>query len=151
MDKMLNTLLTDTSFGPGDVTYLTQATCTKSTYRAPGALDKPIFLKDLSAYVHIVGLSCVEDVLLIDDNPIKNLSNDPHNTVFPRSWCGDTRDTFLDMRLCPWLQRPFKSNEVVSMFVKNNPLFSCQSLMDALSREAFNILKGTMSPLRSKT
>ena len=47
MDKMINTLLADTSFGPGDVTYLTQVACTKSTYRAPSAPDKPIFLKDL--------------------------------------------------------------------------------------------------------
>ena len=61
------------------------------------------------------------------------------------------RYTFLDTHLRPWLERLFKSNEVVPMFVKNNLLFSGQSLMDALSREAFNILKGTMSSLRSKT
>ena len=151
MDKMLNTLLADTSFGPGDVTFLTQTACTKSTYKAPSAPDKPIFLKDLSAYARIAGLSCVEDVLLIDDSPVKNLINDPDNVVFPRSWCGDTRDTFLDAHLRPWLERLFKSNEVVPMFVKNNPLFSGQSPMDALSREGFNILKGTMSPLRSRT
>ena len=151
MDKMLNTLFGDTLFGPRDVTCLTQATCTKSTYRASSALDKPIFLKDLSAYARIAGLSCIEDVLLIDDSLVKNLNNSPHNTIFPRSWCGDQHDIFLDVHLLPWLQRLFKSNEVVLMFVKNNPLFSDQSPMDALSREAFNILKGTMSPLRSKT
>ena len=81
----MDTLLADTSFGPGDVTCLTQAACTKSTYKAPSVPDKPIFLKDLSAYARIAGLSCVEDVLLIDDSPVKNLSNDPHNIVFPRS------------------------------------------------------------------
>ena len=70
MDKMLNTLLADTLFGPGDVTCLTQTACTKSTYRALSAPDKSIFLKDLSAYACIACLSCVEDILLIDDNPI---------------------------------------------------------------------------------
>ena len=73
------------------------------------------------------------------------------HAVFPKSWCGDTRDTFLDMHLRPWLERLFKLNEAVPMFVKNNPLFSGQSLMDALSREGFNILKGTMSPPWSRT
>ena len=150
MDKMLNTLFADTSFGPRDVTCFTQAACTKSTYRAPSAPDKPITLKNLSAYACIAGLSCVEDVLLIDDNPVKNLSNDPHNTIFPRSWCSNTLDTFLDAHLHPRLERLFKSNEAVPMFVKNNPLFSGQSPMDVLSREAFNILKGTMSLLLSK-
>jgi len=55
------------------------------------------------------GLTSEEDILLVDDNPVKNLPNHPHNAIFPQSWCGDKRDNYLDGHLRPWLDGLFHS------------------------------------------
>lgn len=53
-----------------------------------------MYLKDLANFARSAGLPYVENVLLIDDSPSKNLLNDTHNTVHPESWSGDDNDNF---------------------------------------------------------
>lgn len=53
-----------------------------------------MYLKDLASFARSAGLPYVENVLLIDDSPSKNLLNDMHNTVHPESWSGDDNDNF---------------------------------------------------------
>ena len=45
--------------------------------------EKPVFLKNLKVYAKFLGLETVEDVLLVDDGPEKNLINDVHSAVHP--------------------------------------------------------------------
>jgi len=123
MNLLLEDVLTDASFSLQDVMCLNQVACTKSMYMASTTLNKPIFFKELAAFVHFVGLSSLENILLIDDSQFKNLMNDPHNTIFPLSFSSNLDDNYLKLHLVPWLDGLFKSNEVVLDYVKNNLLF----------------------------
>jgi hypothetical protein len=68
--------------------------------------------------------------------------NDPHNAVFPKSFCGDSNDNYHCMQLIPWLDGLFKSNEKVPVYMKNNPLLDGQQGVDPLSNEGFAIITG---------
>jgi hypothetical protein len=86
-------------------------------------------------------LQNTEDVLLVDDSPIKNLLNDSYSAVHPPSWHGEEEDTFLDVNLKPWFQGLFRSNVVVIEYVRCNPLPGGAYPKDKLGRLAFNVLK----------
>ena len=62
---------------------LSQRDCTLSSYVDASNPEKPIFLKNLKVYTKLLGLETVEDVLLVDDGPEKNLLNDVHSAVTP--------------------------------------------------------------------
>lgn len=66
-------VLLHTTFGPLEVTFLSQGAFTISSYRNPAKLDKSIFLKDLTTMVDMTRLNSIENVLLVDDNIVKNL------------------------------------------------------------------------------
>lgn len=140
----MNIVLDGASFSAANVVTLSQAACTQSSYRAPTAPNKPIFLKELQTFANFAGLSALENILLIDDSPIKNLLNDAHSAVFPRPYRGESDDSYLHEHLMPWLDGLFKSNEAVPQYVKHHPLFGGQCAMDPVSREGFLVLKGTM-------
>jgi len=84
----------------------------------------------------------VANVLLIDDNPLKNLMNNGYNTIHPPTWFGDQIDNFLDACLRPWLNDLLMSNKAVPVYVRANPLCGCQMLEDPLSHLVFDILRG---------
>jgi len=44
-------------------------------------LAKPYFLKDLKYFAHVVEMSFANDDCLVDDNLVKNLLNNNHNTI----------------------------------------------------------------------
>lgn len=146
MARLLDDLLADCCFGRRDVLCLAQGTCTKSTYRAPTAPEKPFFLKEIETFARLASLSSLENILLIDDSPEKNLRNDPHSAVFPEPYRGSKNDNYLRQHLMPWLDGLFCSNQAVQVYVEKNPLVGGQSPMDPLSREGFLILQGTMQP-----
>ena len=51
--------------------------------------EKSVFLKNLKVYTKMLGLEIVEDVLLVDNGPQKNLLNDVHSAIHPPTWSGD--------------------------------------------------------------
>ena len=46
--------------------------------------EKPVFFKNLEVYAKMLGLETVEDVLLVDDGPQKNLLNNVHSAIHPQ-------------------------------------------------------------------
>ena len=81
--------------------------------------EQPVFLKNLE---EMLGLETVEDVLLVDDGPQKNLLNDVHNTIHPPTWSGDDEDRFITAQLQLWLEGLFRSSVPVTEYVKRVPL-----------------------------
>jgi len=104
----------------------------------------PVFLKELVKFACFSSLSSLENILLIDKHPFKNLMNNPHNDVFPPPFFGDLDDNYLKLHLVPWLDGHFKSNEVVPDYMKNNLLFHSQSSVAPLSKEGYLILLATL-------
>ena len=76
---------------------MSQRNYTLSSYIHASNPEKPLFLKNLKVYAKLLGLETVEDVLLVDDGPEKNLLNDVHSTVHPLIWSGDDEDKFITM------------------------------------------------------
>ena len=144
MDLLLNTILGGALIRSRDVVCLSQAACIQSKYRSPAVPNKSFLLKELATFVWFAGLSSVDNILLIDDSPTKNLLNNEHNVVFPRTFCGEANDTYLNEHLLPWLLGLFKSNEAVPNYVKENPAFGGQCPVTLLSREGNLILMGAM-------
>ena len=144
LEQLLDVLLKDVNFSARDVIALSQEKCEQSLYRSPTAPSKPVFLKELATFANIVGLSSLDDILLIDDSPLKNLMNDSYSAVFPPTFRGDENDSYLLDTLLPWLDGLFKSNEEVAQYVQNHALFGGQSLVDPMSREGYAVLQGTM-------
>jgi hypothetical protein len=118
--------------------------CRSSTYRAPTAPNKPFFLKELASFARFAGLTSLDNILLIDDSPSKNLLNDEHSAIFPKAFRGELDDTYLHVHLMPWLDGLFKSNAAVPDYVRKNPLFGGQSPLTPLSREGYLILQGAL-------
>ena len=104
--------------------------------------EKPIFLKNLNVFAKLLGLETVEDVLLVDDSPQKNLFNDIHSVVHPPTWSGDDEDRFIIMQLQPWLEDLFRSCEVVTEYVKQVPLLGDQLPEEQKFDLAIKILRG---------
>ena len=63
---------------------LSERDCTLSSYMDASNPEKLVFLKNLKVYAKLLGLEAVEDVLLVDDGPEKNLLNDVHSAVHPQ-------------------------------------------------------------------
>jgi hypothetical protein len=141
IEPVLKVVLHSASFTRNDITILTQSACSQSAYRDPKNPEKPIFLKNLDVYANIVKLQNNEDVLLVDNSPMKNLLNDSYSAVHPPSWHGEEEDNFLDVNLKPWLEGLFRSNVAVTKYVRCNPLPSGAYPEDKLDRLAFNVLK----------
>lgn len=97
----MKVVLDGVSFTRNDIIVLTQSACTQSTYRDLENPKKPIFLKKLDVYVNIVKLQNTDDVLLVDDTPMKNFFNDSYSVVHLLSWHGEAEDSFLDINLKP--------------------------------------------------
>ena len=76
---------------------LSQRDCTLSSYVDVSNPEKPVFLKNLKVYAKLLGLETVEDVLLVDDGPEKNLLNNVHSVVHPLTWSSDDEDRFITM------------------------------------------------------
>ena len=90
----------------------------------------------------LLGLETVEDVLLVNDSPEKNLLNDVHSVVYLSTWSGDDRDMFITMHLQSWLEGLFRSSEIVKEYVKRASLPGGQVLEDRMSDLAVKILSG---------
>ena len=84
-----------------DVQVLSQSDCTCSSYVDASNPKKLVFLKNLNVFAKFLGLKTIEDVLLMDDNPQKNLLNDIHSVVHPPTWFSDDEDRFITMQLQP--------------------------------------------------
>ena len=130
MDRNIHRVVDDvfqfTSLKREDVQVLSQRHCTLSSYVDASNPEKPIFLKNHKVYAKLLGLETVEDVLLVDDGPRKNLLNDVHSAVHPPTWSGDDEDRFITMQLQPWLEGLFRSSVPVIEYVKRIPLPSGQ-------------------------
>ena len=74
---------------------LSQWHCTLSSYVDALNLEKPVFLKNLKVYVKMLGLETVEDVLLVDGGPQKNLLNAVHSAIHSPTWSSDDEDRFI--------------------------------------------------------
>ena len=121
---------------------LSQRDCTQSSYVNASNLEKSVFLKNLKVFPKLLGLETVEDVLLVDDSPQKNLLNDVHSDVHPPIWSGDDENRFIPMQLQLWLEGLFKSSEAVTDYVKRVPLSGGQLPKDQKSNLAIKILRG---------
>ena len=81
--RVVDAVLQFTSLKQEDVQVLSQWHCTLSSYVDTSNVEKPVFLKNLKMYAKMLGLETVEDVLLVDDGPQKNLLNDVHSAIHP--------------------------------------------------------------------
>ena len=82
--RVVDAVLQFTSLKRQDVQVLSQRHCTLTSYVDASNPEKPVFLKNLEVYAKMLGLETVEDVLLVDDGPQKNLLNDVHSAIHPR-------------------------------------------------------------------
>ena len=138
----MDAILWGTSLKQKDVQVLSQRDCTLSSYVDASNPEKPIFLKNLKVFAKLLGLETIEDVLLVDDGPKKNLLNDVHSAVHPPIWSGDDEDRFITMQLQLWLESLFRSSEVVTDYIKWFLLPDDQLLKDQKSNLAIKILRG---------
>ena len=95
--QVVDVVLQNTSLKQKDVQVLRQTNCTLSSYVDASNSEKPVFLKNLKVFAKLLGLETVEDVLLVDDGPQKNLLNDVHSAIHPPTWSGDDEDRFIIM------------------------------------------------------
>ena len=113
-----------------------------SSYVDASNPKKPVFLKNLKVYAKMLGLEIIEDVLLVDDGPQKNLLNDVHSAIHPLTWSGDDEDRFITIQLQPWLESLFRSSVPVTEYVKRVPLSGGQLPIYQKSELAIKILRG---------
>jgi hypothetical protein len=142
MGEVLGVVLQGTSIKRSDVLVLTQGDCDKSSHINPENPKKPFFLKDLTKFCEFAKLDSIDNVLLVDDTPLKNLMNEAYSAVYPSSWNGDGNDTYLGKNLRPWLEGLLGSNEAVCVYVKANPLIGGSLPEEKFSSLALNILQG---------
>ena len=140
--RVVDAVLHFTSLEQEDVQVLSQRHCTLSSYVEASNPEKPVFFKNLKVYAKILGLETVEDVLLVDDGPQKNLLNDVHSAIHPPTWSGDDEDRFITIQLQPWLEGRFRSSIPVTEYVKRVPLPSGQLPIYRKSELAIKILRG---------
>ena len=91
-------------------------------------------------FAKLLGLETIENVLVVDDSPQKNLLNDIHSVVYSPTWFGDDEDRFITMQLQLWLEGLFRLSEVVTRYVKRAPLPGGQLPEDQKSNLAIKIL-----------
>ena len=97
--QVVDTIFQFTSLNREDVQVLSQCHCTLNSYVDASNPEKPVFLKNLEVCAKMLGLETVEDILLVDDGPQKNLLNDVHSTIHPPIWSGDDDDRFITAQL----------------------------------------------------
>ena len=107
--RVVDVVLQFTSLKQKDVQVLSQRHCTLSSYMDALNPEKLVFLKNMKVYAKMLGLETVEDVLLVDDGPQKDLLNDVHSPIHPPTWSGDDEDRFITIQLQPWLEGLFRS------------------------------------------
>ena len=95
--RVVDVVLQDTSLKQKDVQVLSQRDCTLSSYVDASNPEKLVFLKNLKVFAKLLGLETVEDVLVVDDGPEKNLLNDVHSSVHLPTWSDDDEDRFITM------------------------------------------------------
>ena len=125
-----------------DVLVLTQDDCDKSSYKNLENPKKPFFLKDLTKFCEFAKLDFVDNVLLVDDTPLKNLMNESYSAIHPSTSNGDGNDIYLKKNFRPWLEGLLRSNEAVCVYVKANPLIGGSLPEERLSSLALKILQG---------
>ena len=81
--RVVDVVLQGTSLKQKDVHVLSQSNCTYSSYVDASNPEKPLFLKSLNVFAKLLGLETIEDVLLVDDSPQKNLLNNVHSAIHP--------------------------------------------------------------------
>ena len=140
--RVMDVVLQCTSLKRKDVQVLSQRHCTLTSYADASNPEKLVFLKNLELYAKMLGLETVEDVLLVDDGPQKNLLNDVHSAFHPPTWSGDDEDRFITAQLQPWLEGLFRSSVPVTEYVKRVPLPSGQLPIYRMSKLAIKILRG---------
>ena len=140
--RVLDAVLQFTSLKRQDVHVLSQRHCTLTSYVDTSYPEKPVFLKNLEVYAKMLGLETVEDVLLVDDGPQKNLLNDVHSAIHPPTWSGDDEDKFITAQLQPWLEGLFRSSVPVTEYVKQVPIPGGQLPVYWKSELAIKILRG---------
>ena len=140
--RVVDAVLQFTSLKRQDVQVLSQRHCTLTSYVDASNPEKPVFLKNLEVYAKMLGLETVEDVLLVDDGPQKNLLNDVHSAIHPPTWSGDDEDRFITAQLQPWLEGLFRSSVPVTEYVKRVPLPGGQLPIYRKSELAIKILRG---------
>ena len=140
--RVVDAILQFTSLNQEDVQVLSQRHCTLTSYVDASNPEKPVFLKNLEVYAKMLGLETVEDVLLVDDGPQKNLLNDVHSAIHPPTWSGDDDDRFITAQLQPWLEGLFRSSVPVTEYVKRVPLSGGQLPIYRKSKLAIKILRG---------
>ena len=139
---VVDVVLQFTSLNREDVQLLSQCHCTLTSYVDASNPEKPVFFKNLEVYAKMLGLEIVEDVLLVDDGPQKNLLNDVHSAIHPPTWSGDDDERFITAQLQPWLESLFRSSVLVTEYVKRVPLLGGQLPIYRKSELAIKILRG---------
>ena len=140
--RVVDVVLQFTSLKREDMQVLSQRHCTLTSYVNASNPEKPVFLKNLEVYAKMLGLETVEDILLVDDGPQKNLLNDVHRAIHCPTWSGDDEDRFITAQLQPWLEGLFRSSVPVTEYVKQVLLPGGQLLIYQKSELAIKILRG---------
>ena len=96
---MVDALLEDNFFKQKDVKVLSQSNCTHSLYIDSSYPSKLCFLKNLFQFAKLLRLEIVENVLLVDDSPQKNLLNDVHSIIHPLIWSSNDENRFITIQL----------------------------------------------------
>ena len=142
--RVVDAVLQFTSLNREDVQVLSQRHCTLISYVDASNPEKPVFLKNLEVYAKMLGLETVEDVLLVDDGPQKNLLNDVHSAIHPLTWSDDDDDRFITAQFQPSLEDLFRSSVPITEYVKRVPLPGGQLPIYRKSELAIKILRGVV-------
>jgi hypothetical protein len=109
-----------------------------STYTDPNNEGRPFFLKRLARLLgNSMGLAgrgaTVENTLLVDDSPYKNVLNDPYNAVYPLTFTYFTEKStkkkpYLIHQLRPFLKGLKDSSLPVPVYYREHSLFGSRRL-----------------------
>jgi hypothetical protein len=109
-----------------------------STYIDPNNKERPFFLKRISRLLgDSMGLgrwdATVENTLLVDDTPYKNVLNDPYNAIHPLTFMyfkekNTKKKPYLTYQLWPFLKGLKESGLPVLVYCRQNSLFGSKQL-----------------------
>jgi hypothetical protein len=114
--------------------------CDVSTYTNPNNEGRPFFLKCLALLLgDSMGLAgqgaIVDNTLLVDDSPYKNVLNDPYNAVHPVTFTyfmeKSTKKPYLTHQLWPFLKALKDSGLPVPVYCRQHSLFGSRRLFPA--------------------
>jgi hypothetical protein len=138
LERHFATLLTHAPELGKDCLSFSQNWCDESTYRNPDNEGRPFFLKCLARLLgdsmDLAGRGAtVENTLLVDDSPYKNVLNNPYNAVHPLTFSyfmekSTKKKPYFINQLWPFLKALKDSGLSIPMYCREHSLFGSRQL-----------------------